>query len=190
MKKKQIQTVFLDRDGVINVDSPGYIKSWEEFAFIDGSLEALRLLTRNNFQIFLITNQSMINRGMVPISVLEHMFSMMKQEVEASGGHITDIFCCPHTPDEHCCCRKPLPGLIQQAQHAYEIDMKKAFMVGDSVTDIECAQNAGCGKLILVKTGNGRAAMKLLAEKQIILDYVAEKLLDAAQWMIGSVKTA
>lgn len=190
MNPKRTQTVFLDKDGVINVDSPHYIKSWEEFAFIDGSLEAVRLLTQNDFQIFLITNQSMINRGMVPLSALEHMFCMMKQEIHAAGGRITDIFYCPHTPQEHCLCRKPLPGLIRQAQNTYELDMDRAFMVGDSAKDIECGINAGCGKSILVLTGNGPEARETLAGKQIFPDYVAENLLDAAYWMIGSLESA
>lgn len=190
MKNKRPKTVFLDRDGVINVDSPDYIKSWKEFAFIDGSLEAIRRLTQNDFQIFLVTNQSMINRGMVPLSELEYMFSMMKQEIHAWGGRITDIFYCPHTPEDHCRCRKPLPGLIQQAQNAYEIDMDRAFMVGDSVRDIECGRNAGCGKSILVLSGNGPEAREILTRKGIFPDHIAENLLDAAQWIIGSLKPA
>jgi histidinol-phosphate phosphatase family protein len=186
MNNKQIDTVFLDKDGVINMDSPDYIKSWEEVVFIDGSLEAIRLLAQNDFQIFLITNQSMINRGMVPVAHLEYMFAMMKQEALAAGGRITDIFYCPHTPEDGCRCRKPLPGLIRQAQQAYPIDMEKSFMVGDSARDIECGKNAGCGKTILVLTGNGPQARTDLAEKQIFPDHIAENLLDAAIWMTGS----
>lgn len=186
MKKKLSQTVFLDRDGVINIDSPEYIKSWEEFTFIEGSLEAVRQLTENNFHIILITNQSIINRGMVPRQELEYIFSMMKKQIAASGGLITDIFYCPHTPEDQCDCRKPLPGLIHQAMKAYEIDMDRAFMVGDSVKDIECARNAGCRNLILVQTGNGLEARETLSRKNIIPDYVAKNLLDAARWITGS----
>ena len=190
METKSIWTAFLDRDGVINMDSPDYIKSWEEFFFIDGSLEAIRRLTQNHFQIFLITNQSMINRGMVPLPVLEQMFIKMKQEISAAGGRITDIFFCPHTPDDNCQCRKPLPGLIQQAQARYAIDMDRTFMVGDSAKDIECGINAGCHKSVLVLTGNGKEARKTLAEKQIFPDYIAADLLDAARWMTGEQSPA
>jgi D-glycero-D-manno-heptose 1,7-bisphosphate phosphatase len=188
MKKKLSQTVFLDRDGVINVDSPDYIKTWEEFTFIDGSLEAIRRLTESNFHIILITNQSIINRKMVPKKELDYIFSMMTKKIQDSGGKITDIFYCPHTPDDQCACRKPLPGLIHQALELYEIDMKKAFMVGDSAKDIECARNAGCGNLILVQTGNGPEAKETLSLKNIFPDYVAENLLDATKWIIGSRK--
>jgi len=188
MKKKLPQTVFLDRDGVINIDSSAYIKTWEEFTFIDGSLEAIRRLTENKFHIILITNQSVINRGMVPRQELERIFSMMKQKITAAGGRITDIFYCPHTPDDGCDCRKPLPGLIYQAMAAYEIDLQNSFMVGDSAKDIQCARNAGCGNAILVQTGNGLQARETLSRENIFPDYVAQNLLDAARWMIGSVK--
>ncbi len=183
MKTKLNKTVFLDRDGVINVDSPLYIKSWKEFTFIEGSLEAIQLLTANDFHIIIITNQSIINRGMVPLKELEYIFSMMEKEIIDNRGKITDIFYCPHTPDDECNCRKPLPGLIQQAQRKYEINIFNAIMVGDSAKDIECAKNAGCGNAILVKTGNGKKAHKTLSQKDIIPDFFAKDLSDAVRWI-------
>ena len=108
-------TVFLDRDGVVNQDSPDYIKSPEEFHFIPQSPEAVALLNRHGFQVILITNQSLIGRGMAPVSTLEAIFDKMKAGVAAAGGEILDIFYCPHTPDGGCDCRKPKPGLIEQA---------------------------------------------------------------------------
>jgi len=178
------KVVFLDRDGVINRDSADYIKSWSEFEFLTGSLEAIKLLGLNGFVTIIITNQSVINRNMVTREGLEYIHNMTKTAVQAQGGEIKDIFFCPHTPEDQCDCRKPKPGLIYQARHKYRIDIEAAVMVGDSVKDIECARNAGCRCAVLVQTGNGISAEKILKAKNILPDYVARDLLDAAEWII------
>jgi len=179
------KVVFLDRDGVINRDSPDYIKNWNEFEFLPGSLAALRLLSDAGFRLIIITNQSIIGRGMVPLSVLADTHRRLKEAVAASGGRILDIFFCPHRPDEDCDCRKPKPGLIQQACRRYGIDPADSVMIGDSAKDMLCGRNAGCGTTILVRTGNGIRAEKELAELQIRPDLVAADLLDAARYLLG-----
>jgi len=179
------KVVFLDRDGVINRDSPDYIKTWDEFQFLPGSLEALRLLSQAGFRLIIITNQSIIGRGMVPLRVLEETHRKLKAAVAAEGGDILDIFFCPHRPDEDCDCRKPAPGLIQQACRRYGIDPADSVMIGDSAKDMLCGRNAGCGTTILVRTGNGIQAEKELAELQIRPDLVAADLLDAARCLLG-----
>jgi len=178
------KVVFLDRDGVINRDSPTYIKSWDEFEFLPGSLEAMALLTRNGFTIIVITNQSIIGRGMAAPESLSHTHRQMSDAVAARGGRIHDIFFCPHNPEDGCDCRKPAPGLILKARDAYDIDLAGAVMVGDSAKDIECARSAGCGASVLVKTGNGHSAIDTLNEKGILPDYHAADLLDAAHWIL------
>lgn len=184
-KEKLLKVVFLDRDGVINRDSPDYIKSWSEFEFLPGSLNALKQLTQKGFSIIVITNQSAINRRMITLEGLDVIHSRMQSAVSANGGKIYDIFFCPHMPDDHCSCRKPEPGLIQQAQSRYGLDLKNAYMVGDSAKDIECAENAGCGHAVLVQTGNGAEAQTILTRKKILPDYVAADLDDAANWIIA-----
>ena len=179
------KTVFLDRDGVINRDSPDYIKSWEEFEFLPGSLEALKLLTENHFTIILISNQSIINRGMIPKSRLKYIFSMMKKTIKAQGGKLTDIFYCPHKPEENCSCRKPAPGMVLSAQKKYNLDLASSYFVGDNAKDIECAKNAGCGYSILVKTGNEQKALKSLTQTNNTPDHVTENLLEAARLIIN-----
>jgi len=177
--------VFLDRDGVINRDSPDYIKSWSEFKFLPGSLEALKQLVLNGFSVIIITNQSVIHRKMVSRKTLENIHEKMKAAIQSNGGEIKDIFFCPHVPEDQCDCRKPNPGLILKAKRKYRIDLETSFMVGDSAKDIECARNAGCGSAILVKTGNGVVAEKMLEEKMIQPDYVAQDLLAAVNWIIA-----
>jgi len=178
------KVAFLDRDGVINCDSADYIKHWSEFEFLPKSLEALKQLKQNGFTTIVITNQSVINRKMVSREGLDHIHTLMKASVQTSGGEITDIFFCPHTPEDRCDCRKPKPGLIYQAKKKYRIDLATAVMVGDSAKDIECARNAGCRYALLVKTGNGIQAEKLLKEKAIHPDHVAQDLFNAVHWII------
>jgi len=182
------KVVFLDRDGVINRDSPDYIKSWAEFEFLPGSLEAIKQLTLNGFDAIVITNQSVINRKMIAREDLDYIHTMMKTTVKSRGGEIKDIFFCPHTPEDGCDCRKPNPGLIYKAQRTYRIDIATTAMVGDSTKDIECARNAGCRHAVLVKTGNGVKAEKALTEKKIYPDHVARDLLGAANWIITQHK--
>jgi D-glycero-D-manno-heptose 1,7-bisphosphate phosphatase len=184
-KKFRQKVVFLDRDGVINQDSPDYIKSWSEFEFIPGSLEAIKQLYLNRYLTIVITNQSAVNRKIITNEKLEHIHKLMISAVKSYGGQIKDIFFCPHAPQEKCSCRKPNPGLINKAKRTYMIDLSTATMVGDNVKDIECARNAGCGRTILVRTGNGEKAEKILMKKAIYPDYVAQNLLEAVKWIIA-----
>ena len=177
--------IFLDRDGVINRDSPDYIKSWDEFEFLPGSLDALRLLKSGGFSTILITNQSAIARKMLTGEELENMHRLMKAKISSAGGKITDIFYCPHMPGAGCACRKPKPGMIHMAQSKYQIMLEDAAMVGDSTKDILCARNADVGRTLLVRTGNGLSAETELADIGITPDFIAADLLAAVHWIIN-----
>ena len=179
-------TVFLDRDGVINHDSDAYIKHPDEFHFIPKTPDAIALLNAGGFQVILITNQSAVGRGMISDRTLDTIFKKMVLGVEQAGGRIKDIFFCPHAPDQGCNCRKPRPGMILQAVDRHGIDLKKAFMIGDSAKDIECGKNAGCAKTILVKTGNWKRALAAVTEKGIAPDYIAGDLYEAACWITAN----
>jgi len=187
--KKDLNVVFLDRDGVINQDRVDYVKSWTEFQFIPGSLDALHQLTHAGYRIIVITNQSAINRNMVSEKTLQQIHDNMARAVTAHGGHIEAIFYCPHAPDDGCSCRKPAPGLIHRAQEKYRIDLPKTCMIGDSLRDIECAQKAGCGRTILVRTGYGTESECLCKEKGISPDYVADDLKHAVEWLLEKSST-
>jgi len=167
------------------VDSADYIKRRAEFAFIPGSIQAIRDLTVSDFTTIVITNQSALARRFVSAEELDAIHAMMCREVAAAGGKITDIFFCPHLPSEGCACRKPAPGLIDQANQKHNIDLADAIMVGDSVKDIACGRNAGCGRTVLVKTGLGRDAENELLQKSITADFVAGNLREAVKWIIS-----
>lgn len=180
------KVIFLDRDGTINAASPNYIKNWEEFEFLPRSLNAIKELTLNGFATLVITNQSAVARKLISLHELEQIHTRMRHMVQSNGGKIKDVFYCPHMPDDGCDCRKPQPGLIHQAQKKYHIDLSAAIIVGDSDRDIVCGRNAGCGRAVMVKTGNSKKAQRLLAEKGIAPDFVAEDLYEAAQWIINT----
>lgn len=178
--------VFLDRDGVINRDSPDYIKSWAEFEFLPGSRDAIAQLTAAGHPVILITNQSIIGRQMSTIDNLEDIFAKMRESIAAAGGHITDIYYCPHRPEDDCDCRKPRTGLIRRAARKHDIDLASAFFVGDSAKDIQCARTAGCGCAILVQSGrNYASARQTLVALGIEPDHVSRDLLEAARFIRG-----
>ncbi len=177
------RVVFLDRDGVINRDSPDYIKCVEEFEFLPGSLEALRHLAGCGFSPIVVTNQSGLHRGLFSPETLAEIHRRMCAAVEAHGGFIRDILVCPHLPGEDCPCRKPRPGLLAAARRRHRIDFATAVMVGDSVKDIECARNAGLPRTVLVRTGNGREAERALSARNQCPDFVADDLRAAALWI-------
>jgi D-glycero-D-manno-heptose 1,7-bisphosphate phosphatase len=180
------KVVFLDRDGTINRDSADYIRSRDEFEFIPGTVAAIGDLIAGGFTCMVITNQSALARGFISTAELDAMHAMMCDEIAAGGGKITDIFFCPHIPEDECSCRKPAPGLLFQAQQKYNVDLADAVMVGDSAKDIECGRAAGCGRTVLVKSGRDADVEKQLHKRQITADYVAADLLEAARWIIAA----
>ena len=175
--------IFLDRDGVINRDSPDYIKSWAEYHFLPRSLAALRELNQAGYTVILITNQSAVNRGIVTLEVLAEMHRRLCHTVANSGGAIADIFYCPHTPAQQCRCRKPKPGLIQAACQKYTLNPAATVMVGDSAKDIQCARRAGCQQAVMVQTGAYRHQRALLKQQGVLPDHIAVDLYAAVQWI-------
>jgi D-glycero-D-manno-heptose 1,7-bisphosphate phosphatase len=175
------KVVFLDRDGVISKDSPDHIKSWEEFHFLPRVKDAIRLLTENEFNIIVITNQSVIARGMTTVDELEQMHANMVKEIEKEGGKIVDIYYCPHHPDDGCSCRKPEPGMLLKAIKDHNVDSKKSFMVGDRMMDVKVGKKVGT-RAIIIPSKLGKKEMK--EEKNIKPDYIAKDLYDASKWII------
>ena len=151
----QQRIVLLDRDGVINHDSEDYILSPDAWHPVAGSMEAIADLTRAGFAVFVLTNQSALNRGYFDLPVLQAIHSKMMQHIAQHGGRLTDIFFCPHRPDEACLCRKPATGMIQQLQARYpQYAMHQAFFVGDTDKDILLAKAINA-RPVLVRTGKG-----------------------------------
>ncbi len=178
------RVAFLDRDGVINHDSPDYIKALSEFHLLSRSLDALKLLFENGWSVIVITNQSAIGRGLISPAGLDQIHTYLKNKVVEGGGRIADIFFCPHRPDEDCLCRKPKPEMILKAADKYGIDLSAAVMIGDRAIDIQCGQNAGCGRTILVRTGAGRMTEGELTRTDLKPSRIADDLYDAVKWIV------
>ncbi len=166
--------IILDRDGVINEDSDGYIKSPEEWIAIPGSLSAIAKLTQNNYQVVIVTNQSGIGRKLFTIDALNAIHMKMHAHLSQFGGVIDAIFFCPHTPKDDCACRKPKPGLYIEVSDRLRTSLNKVYCVGDKMTDVKAAQSAG-GKPILVRTGKGQQEIDegLVPEGVLVYDDLA-----------------
>jgi len=151
--------VILDRDGVINRDSDAYIKTLAEWVSYPSSISAIAQLTHAGFTVAVATNQSGIARGYYDEATLGAMHQRMCELVEAEGGRIAHITYCPHGPGDHCDCRKPLPGLLFNIQHALGLDtLAGSWMVGDSLRDLQAGEAVGC-RSVLVKTGKGEKTL-------------------------------
>ncbi|OGO30615.1 MAG: hypothetical protein A2Z29_11630 [Chloroflexi bacterium RBG_16_56_11] len=143
--------ILLDRDGVINRKPAegDYIKNWGEFSFLPGAIEALRLLTEKGYDIFVITNQRGVARGLMSINALESIHRKMKTELAKHGIDIKQIYYCPHGEDEGCDCRKPKPGMLFQAASEHDFNLTKAVFIGDDERDRQAGEAADCPTTIL-----------------------------------------
>jgi D-glycero-D-manno-heptose 1,7-bisphosphate phosphatase len=148
--------VILDRDGVINADSPDHIKNEAEWVALPGSLEAVSRLNRAGFRVVIITNQSALGRGKMNIEQLNAIHQKLAAHLSQFGGSIEAILFCPHTSDDNCACRKPRPGLYHELARRLGVSLSGVPAVGDKLSDIEAARVAGA-RPMLVRTGNGRA---------------------------------
>jgi len=175
--------VILDRDGVINHDSPNYIKTVDEFVPLNGAIDAIANLTKNGFFVAVATNQSGIGRGFYSLKTLQQMHDKLRRLIREKGGDLGEILYCPHLPDDNCRCRKPQPQMLQRIIHYYGAEAKKTYFVGDSLSDIKAAQNAGC-KPILVTTGKGEQTLQNYQEQKLGLPPFFADLQTFSSWLI------
>lgn len=173
--------VILDRDGVINEDSPDYIKSPAEWIPIPGSLEGIALLTQHQIDLYIATNQAGVARGKLTIEALQAIHEELQRTVASAGGAIRDIRFCPHHPDAQCHCRKPAPGLLLDLVAKYRLEPTNGYYVGDSLKDLIAAEAAGCNG-VLVLTGNGRETLKSRPNHALVF----EDLLAFARYLVQS----
>ncbi|MBD3897051.1 D-glycero-beta-D-manno-heptose 1,7-bisphosphate 7-phosphatase [Halomonas sp. ML-15] len=151
--------VILDRDGVINKDSDDYIKSLDEFEPYPQAIDAISRLCQASWTVAVATNQSGIARGYYDEATLGIMHEHLKALIADTGGRLAHIAYCPHGPDDGCDCRKPLPGMLKQIQHALQLEsLEGSWMVGDSLRDLQAGEAVGC-HLALVRTGKGKRTL-------------------------------
>ena len=165
---KEKKVVFLDRDGTINVRAPKacYIEKPEEFVWLDGAIDAIKLLNDNGVITILITNQPGIARGNLTLEDLNKIHEKMQNDLKKQGAHIDHIYYCPHNWDEGCDCRKPKPGMLYQAGRDLSLNLPECMLFGDDERDIEAANAARCMSTLVSEDYPLIAAVKDYLKKE------------------------
>jgi D-glycero-D-manno-heptose 1,7-bisphosphate phosphatase len=149
--------VILGRDGILNVYREGHVTVPEEWLPIDGAMEAVSRINHAGWHVVVATNQAGIGRGMIDMSTVNAVHAHMNQMLMAQGARLDAVFFCPHTPEDHCDCRKPKPGMMLDIarRYGYGTDLAAVPMVGDTLRDLQAAHAAGCEPHLVL---SGRAA--------------------------------
>jgi D,D-heptose 1,7-bisphosphate phosphatase len=155
-----VKAAFLDRDGVINLDT-GYVHRWEEFVFAPGAIAAMRDLQTAGFVLIVVTNQAGIARGYYSAQQFETLTAQMLGHLEREGVRVTAVYHCPHHPagivpalSIECECRKPAPGMLLAAAREHGLSLAQSILIGDKPSDIGAAQAAGVGRAYMVESDN------------------------------------
>jgi histidinol-phosphate phosphatase family protein len=156
------RAVFLDRDGVLTRERQDYVKTPDELEILPGLEAPLLEIQKRGFRIVIITNQSVIGRGLTTHLEMSKINEKLRRELGRFGCTIDAIYYCPHRPDEECDCRKPNPGLILKASYELGIDTARSWMIGDKDMDLEAAKRAGCRGIKI--TTNGADLLKAVRQ--------------------------
>lgn len=175
-----MKAVFLDRDGVINVDV-AYLYETSDFRWVKGANDAISYLTNLGYAIFVVTNQSGIARGYYTEGQMQVLHDFIKSEALKKGGKIEKFYHCPHHKDGKikeyaidCDCRKPKPGMLLKAMEEYDIDKEDSFMIGDKPGDVAAAEAAGIAGYLF--TGGNEGASLLGFIKEILAKREAKEI--------------
>jgi D-glycero-D-manno-heptose 1,7-bisphosphate phosphatase len=147
--------VILGRDGILNAYREDHVKAPDEWVPIAGALDAVARLNHGGWHAVVATNQSGIGRGMIDMASVNAVHAHMNQQLVAEGGRLDAVFFCPHTPEDGCNCRKPLPGMMHEVAKRYNVELHSVPMVCDTLRDLLAAQAAGCEPHLVL---SGRAA--------------------------------
>jgi D-glycero-D-manno-heptose 1,7-bisphosphate phosphatase len=190
------RAVFLDRDGVLCAEE-GYISDARQLRLIHGAVDAIRLFNQNGLAAVVITNQSGVARGYFTEETVAALNRAMHERLEEQGARLDAVYYCPHHPegavDKYrlaCDCRKPATGMLRQAAEERNLDLKRSYLVGDKLSDIECAGRAGV-KGILVLTGYGAEERKRLDQTpEVHPAFIAADLREAAGWILNDLRSS
>ncbi len=177
--------VFLDRDGTI-VEEIGYVTTPDELRLLPGASSAIARFNSAGLPVFVVSNQGGIAKGLLDERELESIHLRLVALLGAEGARLDGIYFCPHHPEGSrieyavdCACRKPSPGLLEQAAREHGVDLEKSVTIGDSLRDLQAGRAAGT-KTVLVRTGNGRGLPTSIPEA----DWIALDLSEAADlWL-------
>ena len=177
--------VFLDRDGTI-IEECGYLTRLDDLALFPWAIDSLRLLKRAGFLIVVITNQSAVARGMIDETFVHAVHAEIDRRLRGTGAAIDGYYYCPHLVDskidrfrQSCRCRKPAPGMIEQACRDLDLDPSRSFTVGDRWLDVACGKAAGT-RTLLVRSGSEREE----APPDLRADAILSNLVEAVGWIL------
>ena len=175
--------VFLDRDGTIS-EEVGYLNHISRFRIFPFVPAAIRRLNERGLLVFVITNQSGVGRGYYPDSLVHAVHDLMTIQLADVGAYLDGIYYCPHISADVCACRKPSPGMLDQAAAEHAVDLMRSFVVGDRHSDVELAHRVGA-RSIMVRTGYGEGEILWHAQEWAIMpDFIAADLTAAADWIL------
>jgi len=182
--------VFLDRDGTM-VHDAGYLSRIEDLQWYPYTIDAIRLLNRAGFLVIVATNQGGVGLGFYPEAFVTRVHGILDASITAAGGRVDGWFYCPHHPRATidalritCECRKPLGGMVRQAQARHAIDLPRSFVVGDKMTDLGLAASVGA-RGVLVRTGHGEHEIAQQGGTAPGAAFIANDLMEATGWMLG-----
>jgi D-glycero-D-manno-heptose 1,7-bisphosphate phosphatase len=186
---KAHKAVFLDRDGVINVDK-GYVCRPEDLELIDGAAQGIRILRKHGFHIIVVTNQSGIARGLYTEQDVKKLHAHLQTLLAKQGARIDAFYYCPHHPEalveqyrRICDCRKPKPGLLLRAIADFNLNANLCYMVGNEFRDVEAGWRAGCRQCFLITQGS------ILQDSHSNCQFrLVRNLLEAARQIIREVQ--
>jgi D-glycero-D-manno-heptose 1,7-bisphosphate phosphatase len=147
--------IFLDRDGVLIENRSDYVRDWSQVKIIPEAIRALSLAPIKKYKVIIVTNQSVVGRGLLLLKTAQEINQRLINLIRDHGGQIDGVYMCPHTPEDGCSCRKPLPGLLLQAAKDLSLDLQRSWMIGDAWSDVQAGAAAGTRGTILLKTGRG-----------------------------------
>ena len=171
--------VFLDRDGVLIENREDYVREWSQVVFLPNAMDSLNRLANTGYKLVLVTNQSVVGRGLMSLEAAAEINDRLVKVVENHNGRIDAVYMCPHAPSDNCECRKPQPGLLLRAARELSLDLKSSWMVGDAWSDLLAGQEAGLRGVIMVKTGRGAIQLQQPKPQQLKEYRIVNNLSDA-----------
>lgn len=175
--------VLLDRDGVINVNSPTSVRHVGEFEFLPGAVEAIHLLNTAGIKVAVVTNQANVGRGKLSEATLLEIHDHMRAELEKKGAHIDHIFYCPDAPETNSHRRKPNPGMLEEALAMFQANPAETPMVGDDIRDLQAAMKMGCPRHVVL-TGHGEKTIQDPAFDTVQPVHVHKDVLAAVKFIL------
>ncbi|OGB08747.1 MAG: D-glycero-beta-D-manno-heptose-1,7-bisphosphate 7-phosphatase [Burkholderiales bacterium RIFCSPHIGHO2_12_FULL_61_11] len=145
-----MKLIILDRDGTLNEDRDDFVKSPDEWIPLPGALVAIARLNHAGWHVVIASNQSGLGRGLFDVASLNAIHAKMHKLLAAAGGRIDAVFFCPHSPEDGCRCRKPLPGLFEQIAARFGVQLSDVPTAGDSLRDVQAGAAAGCEPHLLL----------------------------------------